>query len=88
MNNNSNKGSRAVRKTEYAGEPQPKKPNVKRVMVSELRKGMKFIDPLTEEIVYVNFSDDECKALGPANGYTTTYIRKGDEMWNKPVDLK
>lgn len=57
-------------------------------MVSELRKGTKYIDPLTDELVYVNFSDEECKGVGPSNGYTTTYIRKGDEMWNKPVELR
>jgi hypothetical protein len=73
VNNNSKNGSRAA---------------LKKCMVSELRKGAKYIDPQTDEMVFVNFSDDECKGVGPSNGYTTKYIRKGEQMWNMAVELK
>lgn len=85
MNTNSKNGNRATHKTGTAGEPKKNPP--KMGMISELRKGTKYIDPLTEEIVWVNYSDEDCKGVGPSNGFTTDYIRKGDEMWNKAVQL-
>lgn len=73
MNNNSKNGSRATPKMG---------------MVSELKKGTKFVHPVTEELVFVNYKDEDCLGIGPSQGFTNGYIRKGDELWNKPVEIK
>lgn len=65
-----------------------RKPTPKMGMLSELKKGTKYVDPITEELVFVNYKDEDCLGIGPAQGYTTGYIRKGDEMWSKPVELR
>lgn len=57
-------------------------------MISELKKGTRYIDPVTDELTYVNYKDEDCLGVGPSNGYTTNYIRKGDEIWSKPVELR
>lgn len=64
-----------------------RKPTPKRGMVSELKKGTKFINPITDELVYVTYKDEACIGVGPSVGYTTGYIRETDSLWNKAVDL-
>ena len=65
-----------------------KKPMPKMGMISELRKGTKFVHPHTEEITFVNFKDEDCLGVGSSNGYTTNYIRTGDELWSAAVELR
>lgn len=63
-------------------------PTKKMVMVSELRKGARFLHPKTGEITYCNYKDDGCLGVGPSNGYTTNYLRNGDSLWNTAVELR
>lgn len=65
----------------------PNRRQNKVVMFSELKRGTKFTNPITGETNWVNYTDEDCLGIGPANGYTTSYIRKDDELWTKPVDL-
>lgn len=67
--------------------PSTSKKQNKIVMFSELKKGTRFQNPVTGETCFVNYADDECLGIGPNSGYTTTYIRKSDELWSKPIDL-
>ena len=56
-------------------------------MFSEIRKGTKFTHPITEEVCFVNYKDEDCIAYGPTPAFTNTYVRKGDESWTLPIEL-
>jgi hypothetical protein len=69
----------------FKGKPPVKKNKV--VMFSEIRKGTKFIHPISEEVCFVNFKDETCIAYGPTPSYITTYVRQGDADWSLPIEL-
>lgn len=57
------------------------------VMFSELKRGTRFTNPISGETNWVNYADEDCLGIGPAQGYTVSYIKPSDELWTKPVDL-
>ena len=70
---------------DFKSAPATKKNKV--VMFSELRKGTKFTHPITEEVCFVNYKDEDCIAYGPTASFTNKYVRKGDEDWNLSITL-
>jgi len=63
----------------------PKEPKL--IVFNQLRKNTKFKHPITEEIFYCNFKDEECVAYGASSVLTTNYVRPSDEEWNIQVEL-
>lgn len=61
---------------------------VKMVMISEIRKGAKFVHPDSLDVVHVNYKDEECIGYGLVPNLTSHYVRSGDTLWNKAVELK
>lgn len=59
----------------------------KMVMVSELRRGTRFVHPDSTDIKHVNYKDEICVGYGAVAGLTSDYFREGDLMWNKAVEL-
>lgn len=83
MNNANANGKQTTHKTGFKS-PEPK---IIKKMISEIRKGSKYIDPVTEEVVHVSYKDESCLGIGPSQGYITGYIRSGDIAWNTVVTL-